>query len=145
MSAPIQSPPLTDDLRLQEYLEPLLQSATRRQLWLFFLDADDRLDGPVLPVGELPGDPAVVVQVDDFGDGPFADVLGARLSLLMRELEFAQIVLVWERPGGAKVRAEERAWGRALGGALRANGARVRAQFVLHDRGMQIIAPDDLM
>jgi len=145
MTTPIASPPLTDDVRLQEYLEPLLQTAARRQLWLFFLDADDRLGGPAMPTGGLPRDPSSMVSTEDLGEQTVADVIGTRFSTLMQELGLAQVVLVWERRGGAKVHAEEREWARALGAALRAEGARVRAQFLLHDRGLRILAPDDVV
>ncbi|UUT35522.1 hypothetical protein [Microbacterium elymi] len=61
----------------------------------------------------------------------------------MEELPAAQAVFSWERPGGPQVGAEERAWARGLGAACARAGVRVRAQFVVHDRGVRVLAPDD--
>jgi len=137
-------PPLTDDVQLEQLLESLLGRAGRRQLWLFFLDADDRPVGPIMPTDDHPLDPRDLWVTEDLGARSVAEVFGIRFAHLMEANGFARVVLVWERRGSDTVTEADRLWATCLGRALRDEGARVRAQFVLHSRGLRQLAPDDL-
>ncbi len=136
-------PPLRDDAALEHWLFDLLIGATHPQLWLFFLDDDDRPTGPVMPCDELPDHPDGVTATEDLGALPVVELFAHRFANLMREFDFAQIVVVWERCGGDQITDLDRAWAR-LGDHLVRQGVRVRARFLLHEAGMRIFTPDDL-
>lgn len=132
--APLDPGPFSDDISLQQHIELLLGVASRRQLWFFFLDEDDRMAGPVMPCDDYPATP------DDAG----VEELAERIVWMMGVTDLAQLVVVWERRGGSAVRPEDREWARCLAEAFVTAGALVRAQFVLHDRGLRPLAADDL-
>lgn len=144
MSTSTDTSALTDDTRLVGYFTPILETALRRQLWVFFLDEDDRPIGPAMPMDDYPDDPNRPLPTDEGGSRKVAELFGARLARLMRECELAQILLVWERSGGRILSGETLLWARALGAALVAENVRVRAQLLLHSGGLRVLAPDDL-
>ena len=135
--------PTTPDERLRARLAPVMQTALRRQLWLFFLDADDEVVGPVMPCEDYPIDPAEPVVVDDLGPVTTGDLFAARFAGLIEEFGFDRIALVWERIGEARLDVETRTWASALGAALARQGVRVRAQMLLHDRGLRMLDADN--
>jgi hypothetical protein len=137
--------PLTDDTLLTERVRFLLKGANIRQFWMMFLDEHDVQLPAVMPCDDLPADPRTPVHVDDAVATTCAELLAARVASMMAQCGFAQAVFVWERRGGARIGDEERAWARELAAACGRAGARVRAQFLLHDRGVRILAPDDYM
>ena len=145
MSTRIDTSALTDDTRLVGYFTPILETAVRRQLWVFFLDEDDRPIGPAMPMDDYPDDPNRVLPTADAGLRKVAELFATRFARLMRECELAQILLVWERPGNRTLSGETLLWARALGAALSAENACVRAQLLLHSRGLRVLAPDDLV
>lgn len=145
MTTPIDAPSLTDDARLIEHFAPILDVANRRQLWIFFLDEDDRSGGIAIPIDDYPADPELLVTTADLGRRSAAELFGIRFAGLMREAQLAKIVLAWERPGGRLIDPQTRDWARAFGGALRAEGACLRAQLLLHDGGLRVLTPDDLV
>ncbi|WP_029144506.1 hypothetical protein [Microbacterium luticocti] len=130
--------PLTDDILLTERVTFLLERANIRQFWMMFLDERDVQAPVVMPCADLPADPD---QAE--GGANAARLLAQNIAALMAEFGFAQAVFAWERPGGPRVGDEERAWARALGAACATEGVRVRAQFLVHDRGVRVLAPDD--
>lgn len=145
MTTPPDPGPFHTDAQLQEWLAFLLNRANQSQLWLLFLDEDDRPVGPFMPCDDLPpGGHGHLCDTEDLGSLPFVELLGHRFATLMREFGFAQAVLVWERRGRSRISDEDRAWA-AIGDHLVAQGARVRARFVLHDHGLRILTPDDLL
>lgn len=137
------------DDRLRATLAPMMQTALRRQLWLFFLDGDDAAVGPVMPCADHPGDPSEPGVVDDLGPIAAGDLFGARFAGLVAMFESAYacrgIALVWERLGDANIDDETDAWAKALGSSLADHGVRVRAQMLLHDRGLRVLRGDDLV
>ncbi|MEQ6898898.1 hypothetical protein [Microbacterium sp. KR10-403] len=137
--------PLTDDTLLAERIGQLLERAMRRQFWMLFLDGRDVLAPVVMPCDDLPEDPLGFSPSEDLGEVANAELLGVRVSQIMEEFDLAQAVFVWERRGGPRVRDAERRWARELAGACARAGARVRAQFLLHDRGLRVLAPDDYL
>jgi hypothetical protein len=137
--------PLTDDTLLTERIEQMLEHAMRRQFWMLFLDDRDVLTPIVMPCDDLPEDPLQRSPSEDLGEVANAELLGVRVSQIMAEFDLAQAVFVWERRGGPRVRNSERIWARELASACARAGARVRAQFLLHDRGVRVLAPDDYL
>lgn len=144
MNTPITSVPLTDDTTLINHFAPMLDTAIRRQLWIFFLDEDDRPLGPAMPIDDYPTNPRARVKTDDVGEHTAAELFGIRFASLTSDLGLAQIVLVWERPGGRALKGVTREWARMLGDALQRHGAQVRAHLLLHSGGLRVIAPGEL-
>ena len=135
---------LRHDADLEEVLELLLWHAINpRQVWLLFLDEEDRLVGPIMPCDDYPDDPAELMHTGDLGSLPFADVLTNRLTLMLETIGATQVVLVWERPGPSEFANDELRWAAAMARSSGEAGVRLRAQFVLHDGGLRQLTPDD--
>jgi hypothetical protein len=131
--------PLTSDRALHERVADLLEGAIRRQWWTLYLDENDRQLPLVMPMAGYPERPD-----EPCGDeGTAAQLLARRLSEIVEQVDAAQVVFVWERPGSDVSTAADRAWAKALGEACRAESVAVRAQFILHDDGARWFAPDD--
>jgi hypothetical protein len=135
--------PLRTDHQLRIALEDLLERANLAQLWVIFLDADDRLTGPFMPGDGFPDDPLELVRTDDLGEVPVAHVLAERVKMMIEAVGAARAVLVWERPGADGLTPDVRAWVREMALACRANGAALRAQLLLHNNGLRMLVPDD--
>ncbi len=142
-TAPPDSGPLTTDVELQRWLDELLRGATRPQLWLIFLDDEARVVPPLMPCGDLPPDPYMPTPTDDLGVLPVVSVLAARVGALVELLGAAQAVLVWERPGTARLSPIDRGWASGMARACSEAGVPLRAQCLLHDGGSIVLAADD--
>lgn len=134
---------LATDADLQEVIELLLQTANQRQVWLFMLDEQQRLAGPLMPMDGYPETPDELVGTDDLGLVSFPRVFVERAGVICEAVGGSAIVLVWERRGPEKFTADDRAWARALAHEAGEHGPRLRAQFVLHNTGLRQITPDD--
>ena len=130
-----------DDLR--DVLELLLDAAIRRQMWLLFIDERGCLTGPLMPMDDLRPDPDELVTTDDLGTVPLAEVLVTRMRMLLELTGSARTVLVWERRGSRRVLARDAAWARAMAEQAVAQGVPLRAQFLLHNKGLRQLHPDD--
>lgn len=137
--------PLTDDILLADRIGLLLEHAIRRQFWMLFLTDQDVLAPAVMPCTDLPEDPTQITVTADLGAVGNAELLATRVAQIMEAYDLAQAVFVWERRGGPRVGDEERRWAQELASACARVGARVRAQFILHDRGLRVLAPDDYL
>jgi hypothetical protein len=76
----------------------------RRRLWLLFLEPDDR------PT-------ELLMQIDDVGENPREGETDALLRIcgeVLREHDLGRVAVLLSRPGGGRVRASDRRWGRAL-------------------------------
>lgn len=144
-TVPDQPVQLSDDVALTDRLASLLVRAERRDFWMFFLDADDVEVTTPMACGDLPADPHERSRAQDLGVCSAAELLSVRIAGIMTKHDIAQVVFVWERRGGAGIEDDERRWARALAEQCAARGARVRCQFVLHDRGIRVLAPDDYL
>lgn len=132
-----------DDATLEELVGLMLTGAIRRQLWLMFLDDEDRLSDAIMPTADFPEDPQEPVVVEDLGPVTAAHLMADRMEGIAAALGVTQLVLVWEREGDESFRAEELAWAAAMAEAVGETDLRLRAQFVLHDEGPRVLAPDD--
>ena len=132
--------PVPTDRDIERRVADLLQRAIRRQWWTLYLDDDDVQRPVLMPMAGYPEHPH-----EPFGDeGTVAEVLASRLASIVADTEAAKVIFVWERPGGDELTAADRTWAGALGAACLAAGVAVRAQLILHDRGVRWIAPDDV-
>lgn len=130
-----------DDLR--DLLTMLLERANRRQFWTLFIDDLGRLGDPIMPMADHPDDPFATTAADDLGEVTHARLLMHRIGMLREITGNAATVLVWERLGGEALRDDDRRWARAMAAQARELGVPLRAQFVLHDRGLRQLYPDD--
>ena len=138
----LERPLLTDD-QLRLTLEDALEEAILPQLWFIFLDAEGRLTGPLMPGDGYPEDPSELVDTDDLGRVSAAQLLSARVQMIADMLGAASAALVWERPGPDELSPSTSAWVKAMAGASRDSGLRLRAQLLLHDEGLRMLVPDD--
>ncbi|MFD1720622.1 hypothetical protein [Amnibacterium endophyticum] len=104
----------------------LLESALRRQTWLFPLDDEHRALAAVA-IDEMPVDP----------DPEDVARLSRMLGQLVDETGATAVVVAWERPGGAELRMQEADWVAALA----STDAPVRAQLLVHDEGVRLLDP----
>ena len=132
-------PALATDHDVQERIAELLQTAIRRQWWTLYLDEDDVQVPLIMPMSGYPERPDAPCGAD----GTAAQLLASRLAQIMEEVGAAKLIFVWERPGRAESTPADREWARGLAEACRAVGLVVRAQLILHDRGVRWFAPDD--
>ncbi|MFG6445270.1 hypothetical protein ACFXQA_08325 [Microbacterium sp. P07] len=141
-STPASTQSFTDDALVLERLETLLGPASRRQLWLLFVNADRTLAEVILPCEGLPADPEATVLTDN-GLMTHADALSNTLAHLTDEFGFAEVILVWERPGGPAVGADERRWGGGLAEYCGRRGVILAGQFLAHDGGIRRLEPGE--
>jgi hypothetical protein len=121
MTAPLTAP---TDADLLETVSSLVGPAAHVQLWLFPLDADGVPLRVVIPIEDVPLDPAVMPR------------LGATVAEMAGTAGWASLVLVWERPGPAWLTTSEE----AVAAAFRAaSGLPLRAEFLSHDTGVRRI------
>ncbi|QDZ13589.1 hypothetical protein [Humibacter ginsenosidimutans] len=130
-----------DDLR--DVLRFLLKRANMRQMWLIFLDDENRIGDPLMPMDGYPDDPEELVTTDDLGELTHGRLLMHRAGMLRELTGNAAIVLVWERTGRDAVDEETRHWAGAMAEAAHDLGVPLRAQFLLHDSGIRQLQVDD--
>ncbi|QTX04137.1 hypothetical protein [Agromyces archimandritae] len=132
-------PPLASDAMLEERMTELLRSALRRQWWTFFLDERGRFL-VAMPMADYPEDPDEPLSAP-LGGTP-AELLADRLSEIREDAGAEAVVFAWERSGSSEISADDRAWALSLASACASRRVRVRAQFIVHDDGVRIIASD---
>jgi hypothetical protein len=132
-----------DDLR--DLLHVLLRRANLRQMWLLFIDEHGRLGDPLMPMDDYPEDPHEDVEVDDLGRVDQAHLLMHRSGMLLEATGNASVVLVWERVGPSTLDEDDRAWASAMADAASTLEVPLRAQFLLHNRGIRQLHPDDYL
>lgn len=132
-----------DDLR--DAVELLLQRANQRQMWLMFMDERGCLGDPLMPMDDYPADPNNEVDIDDLGTVTEAHVLMHRAGMLREMTGNASVVLAWERIGTEMIGDDDRNWARAMAAASQVLGVPLRAQFIVHARGVRQLHPDDYL
>lgn len=126
--------PLTNDHDVLERLQFMLESAIRRQVWLMFLDEDDRQ----LPI-IMPTDVPRLPEPDD-------DVrVGAFLRDVGDDLRAQSVILVFERRGGPELSASDLEWLRVLRRACVESGMPFRGPYLCHRQGVSAVPADDLL
>ena len=144
-NTPKNDRPLRDDDDLRALLERMLERASRRQVWLMFIDARGCLGEPLIPMEGYPEDPNALTRTDDLGELTEAQLLVQRADLLREVTSSESVVIVWERIGPSAVGVDDREWARAMRDAAFALKVPLRAQFILHDRGVRLLHLDDIL
>lgn len=109
-------------------VDDLVGPAIRRQTWVLLLDDDQRLVQPLVPMDGVPVDP----------DPHHIDAMADRVRMLIEAVPDAvAAIVVWERPGSARVRLMEADW--MVG--LAATDAPIRVQLIASDDGAQVVDP----
>ena len=115
---------LTDD-DIHSRVDTLIAPAVRDgQLWLFFLDGDQRQSPVLVPIGDLPPLPDGVV--DNLGA-----VLAQVLPDLATDMGPGSVVMIRERRGPAAVLPADRAWADALTRTCRARDVVLRGVYLV--------------
>ncbi|MGA1837068.1 hypothetical protein VD659_09065 [Herbiconiux sp. 11R-BC] len=123
-SAPRPSVP--DDVSLASLVDEMVGAAIRSQLWLLYLDADDRPIPVAMPLED------VAPELDDAE----IDQVTCLARETARQLGAAQLVLVWEREGGPALTVGERAGIARVAERYPDGGLRLRRQFLSHSTGV---------
>lgn len=129
----VRDAPLTTDDEVLRRAELLLGHAIRRQLWLMFLDEDDR-QLPLLMPTYVPRRPGPGHREN------YARVLG----VLFEDADADSMVVAYERRGSEALTAADRDWLGLVREACADAGIPVRGPLLVHDGGIRWIAPEDL-
>ena len=121
--------PITSDDEIVERVSELLERATQRQVWMLFLDDEDVQLPLLIPISDYPTSP---------GDDE-APAFAAHIGAVMRDVEAASVVIVWERYASAHATPSDRAWAAAMSEACADAGVRVRAQLLCHRTGVRLL------
>ncbi|MGN6125972.1 MAG: hypothetical protein ACTHON_05365 [Humibacter sp.] len=124
--------PLSTDDEIVERVGELVGAAIRRQVWLLLLDERDVQIPVLIPVGDLPPWP-----------GDEGAVFARHLAEAVHNTAVAGVVVVWERPGGAALDDEDRAWAREISLGFAGADLAVRGQLLSHDQGVRWLPPDE--
>ena len=143
--SPLKDRVLDHDDDLTEAVELLLQRANQRQVWLMFMDERGCLGGPLMPMSDYPVDPNQEIEIDDLGTVTQAYLLMNRAGALLTATGNASVVLAWERRGAAVVGDDDRNWARAMTEAAQAQDVHLRAQFIVHARGVRQLHSGDYL
>jgi hypothetical protein len=126
-------PPLASQAAIEERVQLLIGRAARRQIWLLFLDHEDRQLPLLIPVQDPPPEP----EQDD--DRRFATLL----AYVQDQTDARGFVAVIERFGGMTLTTRDSAWARMLTDAAALSPLRLHGILLSHARGVRWMAPDD--
>lgn len=124
--------PLITDDDVLERVRLLVRNALRRQLWLMFLDADDR-QLPVLMPTDVPAAPGTTD----------ASNLARFISGVNDDLNATSIVVSLERRGSDEISDDDREWFRLVRDACVMAELRLRGPVLVHTRGVRWVAAED--
>jgi len=126
--------PLRTDEEVLERASLLLGHALRRQLWLMFLDEDER-QLPVLMPSYLPRRPRAEHR----------DNLGRLFGVLCEDADADSLIVAYERRGPAELTDADRAWLATVHTGCADAAIPLRALLLVHDGGVRWVALDDLL
>jgi len=121
----------TDDMLL-ERARSLLQGGVRRQLWLMFLDDQQRQLPLLLPV-DIPRRPGAR---ESTGFGRF-------VGEIVDDVDAASVVVTLERRGSGLVSKADAEWLRLARDSCAAAGVPMRGPMLCHTGGVRWVAADD--
>jgi hypothetical protein len=129
------SQPLDSDNLIEQRVSDLIGRASRRQLWLLFLDRNNVQLPLLIPTDDYPARP-----------GPqHAAELAAGIRQVMESAGATQTILVWERYAGADLGPLDKAWAQQLHTECSRSGVRIRAQLLSYKRGVRWLTPDEYL
>ena len=124
--------PLHDDASLLAAVLPLVDGARdgAPSVWVFLLDADERMLPVVLPLADLPlhADPVLVRQL-----------MVAMSDILVHHAPAGSVVLAFVRAAGGDRGAFERAWEWSLTTEAADQGVRVRAVLAVGEHRARVL------
>ena len=126
--------PLTTDDQVLTRVADLIQHAIRRQVWLMFLDEEQR-QLPLLMPSYVPRHP------EPDAVGPFGEFLGH----LFEEVDASSMVIIFERIGSDTLSESDREWFRLIHAACQAENIPLRGPILAHDGGVRWIATEDYL
>ncbi len=126
--------PLRSDPEVLDRVRALLGRAHRRQLWLMFLDHDDR-QLPLLMPSDIPPRP-------EPGD---ARRLAAFIRDLVDELDARSVIVSLERRGRDELTELDREWLGMMRDAAAFAAVPMRGPLLVHRSGVRWIAAEDLV
>ncbi|OIH92814.1 hypothetical protein [Curtobacterium sp. MCBA15_001] len=121
----------TDD-DVVDLVVALLERPVRRQCWVLFLAPRGIPIQLVVPIADLPYQPDE--HVDDFG---------ALVADLVEQVDAADVVIAWERPGTRGLSPVDWEWVDAMACVLDEHHVRLRGQVVVHDAGAAMVEFDE--
>ena len=124
--------PLITDEDVLERVTLLVRNALRRQLWLMFLDGEDR-QLPVLMPTDVPANPKTTDATN----------LARFIRGVNDELEATSIVVSLERRGSDEISNDDRAWFRLVRDACAMAELRLRGPLLVHTRGVRWVAAEE--
>lgn len=110
------------------------RAITDRQLWIMFVDGDNRQAPVVMPVSDMPRHPPTGLL-----DG-LAGVLRGVYGDLATDLGPGSVILTLERRGPAHTHPQDRAWAEALVRTCRSIDVGLRGVFLSSDTGVRRLA-----
>ncbi len=129
------APLLLTDADVLARVQALVGAAcTDRQLWIMFVDGDNRQAPVVMPVSDMPRDPPTGL-LDNL-----AGVLRGVYGDLATDLGPGSVILTLERRGPAHADPRDRAWAEALVRTCRAAAVGLRGVFLSSDAGVRRLA-----
>jgi len=121
--------PLTKNTLILDRAIDQIGTASRRQLWLMFLDSQDA-PFPVLLPTEIPACPG---QHDA---GPFSTFIAE----VAKAVKCSAIVAVLERPGTGDLTEDDLAWFGLLNDSIALAGAELRATLLCSSEGVEAVS-----
>lgn len=110
------------------------RACTDRQLWIMFVDGDNRQAPVVMPVSDMPRHPPTGLL-----DG-LAGVLRGVYGNLTTDLGPGSVILTLERRGPAHTHPQDRVWTEALVRTCRSIDVGLRGVFLSSDVGVRRLA-----
>lgn len=125
-------PPLRTDDDVFDRVSALVGRATAdRQLWMMFVDGDDRQSPVVMPVSDMPSEPEPGTAAK------LAQVLGGVREELTTDRGPGSVILTWERLGPDRPVPADQAWADVLDEACRLGDVVLRGMFLSTPGGTQ--------
>ncbi|MFJ3383367.1 MULTISPECIES: hypothetical protein [unclassified Curtobacterium] len=121
----------TDD-DVVDLVVALIERPIRRQCWVLFIGRDGVPIRLVIPIADLPYQPDD--HVEDFA---------ALVADVVEQVDAADVVLAWERPGATALFPVDWEWVDAMACVLDEHHVRLRGQVVVHDAGAAMIEFDE--
>ena len=122
----------TDDL-IEQRIASLIGRAVSRQIWLLFLDDDNKQLPLVMPISDIP----VAPEAGDLAH--WTEVLRGRTEAVNAR----SVIVVLERYDAERLTDADRAWARLTRDGCHDAQVPLRAVLLSHRRGVRVLAPDD--
>jgi hypothetical protein len=122
------SVPVASARALDRVVRDLVGVAIRDQVWLMFVDGEERMVPLLVPVDDLRvGDPHLIRE---------AGRLAAFAAEVAKTAGAVAVVLVWERLGGRRLTVGEREVVDRVAGCFPVGAIELRAQYLSHTAGV---------